>query len=71
MEDDAAARAAADAVAQTFDDLGLPARLRQVGVGENGVKLLAKDTMTDFALHRNVRPVKEVSELEDLLREIW
>jgi hypothetical protein len=35
------------------------------------VKLLAEDTMTDFALHRNVRPVKEVSELEELLREIW
>ncbi|HJN88449.1 MAG: iron-containing alcohol dehydrogenase family protein [Dehalococcoidia bacterium] len=71
MENDAAARAAADAVAQTFNSLGLPARLSQVGVGEEGVKLLAEDTMTDFALHRNVRPVKEVSELEELLREIW
>jgi alcohol dehydrogenase class IV len=71
MGDDAAAMAAADAVAQAFGALGMPSRLSQVGVSEEGVKLIAEDTMTDFALHRNVRPVKEVSELEKLLREIW
>jgi alcohol dehydrogenase len=71
MGDDAAAMAAADAVAQIYEALGMPSWLSQVGVSEEGVKLIAEDTMTDFALHRNVRPVKEVSELEELLREIW
>jgi alcohol dehydrogenase class IV len=71
MEDSAAAAAAADAVANVFGALGMPSRLNQVGVNEEGVKLIAEDAMTDFALHRNVRPVKEVSELEELLREIW
>ncbi len=71
MQDDGAAMAAADAVAQIYEALGMPSRLSQVGVSEEGVKLIAEDTMTDFALHRNVRPVKEVSELEELLREIW
>ncbi len=71
MKDGAAAIAAADAVADVFGALGLPSRLSQVGVSEEGVRLIAEDAMTDFAMHRNVRPVKEFSELEKLLREIW
>jgi hypothetical protein len=46
-------------------------RLRDVGVPEEGIKVIAEDSLTDFGLHRNVRPVKEMDELIGLLREIW
>jgi alcohol dehydrogenase class IV len=49
----------------------MPLRLRDVGVPEEEIRLIAEDSMTDFGLHRNVRPVKEMSELVELLREIW
>ncbi len=68
---DAAAAAAAGAIADTFGDLGMPLRLRDVGVSWEGIELIAQDAMTDFALHRNIRPVKEASELVELLREAW
>jgi hypothetical protein len=49
----------------------MPLRLRDVGVSEEGIKVIAEDSMTDFGLHRNIRPVREVDELVGLLREIW
>ena len=71
MDEDARAVAAAEAIAETFSDLGMPLRLRDVGVPREGIELIAEDAMTDFALHRNIRPVKEASELVELLREAW
>ncbi|MFB3120059.1 MAG: iron-containing alcohol dehydrogenase, partial [Stenotrophomonas maltophilia] len=71
MAEDAAAVAAAGAIADTFGDLGMPLRLRDVGVPWDGIEPIAEDAMTDFALHRNIRPVKEASELMELLREAW
>ena len=71
MDQRQAARAAADAVAETFRELGMPARLSDVGVTEDGIESIAEDAMTDFGLHRNVRPVKGVAELKSLLRDIW
>lgn len=49
----------------------MPLRLRDVGVPEDGIFGIAGDSMTDFALHRNIRPVENVEELEQLLREMW
>ena len=71
MDDDQAARAAADVVESTYREVGLPLRLRDVGVPKEEIQLIAKDSMTDFGLHRNIRPVSGPSELEGLLQEIW
>ena len=50
-------------------NLDMPVRLTEVGVDESGIKLIAQDAMTDYNLHRNVRPVENASELEELLNE--
>ncbi len=71
MDEAAASAAASEAIADTFGELGMPLRLRDVGVPQEGIELIAEDAMTDFALHRNIRPVKEASELAELLREAW
>ena len=69
--DDEAAELAADAIAGFFEAIGLPGALRDVGVPEDGIAEIAQDAMTDFGLHRNVRPVASVEELEAVLRNAW
>ncbi len=69
--DVAAADAAADAVTAFFEAIGLPVRLRDVGVPGEGIPAIAEDALTDFGLHRNVRPVNGAEELEAVLRSAW
>jgi alcohol dehydrogenase class IV len=70
-DDRQAAEAAAKWVEQTYLDLGMPTRLREVGVPREGTGEIARDSMTDFAITRNIRPVQAVGDLEDLLESIW
>ena len=71
MDDRQAAKAAADTVARTYRELAMPERLRDVGIPEGGIPQLAQDAMTDFGLHRNVRPVEDTADLVELLGQIW
>ena len=71
VDDRDAALAAAGMVAATYAEAGMPSRLSVVGVDEDDIKIIAQDAMTDFGLHRNVRPVQNSAELEALLREMW
>ena len=70
-DDRAAADAAADAIAGFFEAVGLPTRLRDAGVAADGIAAIAGDALTDFGLHRNVRPVAGVADLEAILRAAW
>ena len=65
------AEEAACAVEETYSKMNLPGHLREVGVPEAGLKSIADDAMTDFGLHRHVRPIKTSAELEELLRDAW
>ncbi len=49
----------------------MPVRLTEGGVDAAGIKMIAEDAMTDYGLHRNVRPVKAASELEEVLNEVY
>ena len=75
VKDGAADRQAAESAAQwveeTYLSLEMPSKLREVGVLEDGIEDIAKDSLTDFAITRNVRPVDGPGELADLLRSIW
>lgn len=71
MSDVQAAEVAADAVGSFFEAVGLPGRLRDVGAPADGIPIIAEDALTDFGLHRNVRPVSGADELEGLLRAAW
>ena len=65
-----AASTAADAIEELFKGLNLPVRLSQVGVPEDGIDLIAKDAMTDFGLHRNVRKIQNVDALNGILASV-
>ena len=70
-EDKTTSEAAACRVSDIYNNLGMPTRLRDVGVPRDGIRTIAEDAMTDFALHRNIRPVQDVSDLETLMDELW
>ena len=69
--DQDAADSAAAAVTGFFEAVGMPVRLRDVGVPAEGIAQIAEDALTDFGLHRNVRPVNGAEELEAVLRSAW
>jgi len=50
--------------------LGMPVRLSEIGVSEEGIDLIAQDAMTDFGLHRNVRKIHSVDELKCILASV-
>ena len=70
-EDKKTSESAACRVSDIYSNLGMPTRLRDVGVPRDGIRIIAEDAMTDFALHRNIRPVQDVSDLETMMAEIW
>lgn len=71
MGPEEAATAAVAAVEQLLRQVGLPLRLRDLGVPEADLEGLATDAMQDFFLTMNPRPVRDRSELLDVLRDAW
>ncbi len=71
MTDLDAALAAADAVEELRISLGLPGRLRDVGVPEEGLELIAAATLQDRALATNPRPVTDAGPIMTVLRRSW
>tara|TARA_B100000686_G_C16782334_1_gene972800 strand:- start:1850 stop:3073 length:1224 start_codon:yes stop_codon:yes gene_type:complete len=53
------------------DDLGLPWRLRDVGVNEEDFAGIAKDAMEDLIVASNPRTVNSEQEVIELLRKAW
>ena len=66
-----AARRATDFVEDFYRRLGMPVRLRDVGIPQEALGRIARDAMGDFYLHQNARKVKDPSELQDLLQQMW
>ena len=71
MTDDEAALDAADGVENLRRSLGLPDRLRDVNVPEEGLELIASATLYDRALATNPRPVADAGPIMAVLREAW
>ena len=45
--------------------------MRDAGIPQQDVERIARDAMGDFYLHQNARKVKDPSEIEELLRQMW
>ncbi|MES2973706.1 MAG: iron-containing alcohol dehydrogenase family protein [Pseudomonadota bacterium] len=54
-----------------FRQLGIPARLRDVGVSRESLRELAEVSINDWYMANNPRPVKDVQDLVGLLEEAW
>lgn len=61
----------AEAVAALCQQLGLPARLRDVDVPEEGLAAIAAATLHDRALATNPRPITDAAPILSVLRAAW
>jgi len=59
---------AVDAVEHLFAELALPRRLREIGVSQESLTLIAEDAVGDWFLHQNPKPVGGTAELLEILR---
>lgn len=71
MSREQAGRAAADAVAGLCRQLGLPARLREVDVPEDGLPHIAAATLHDRGLATNPKPITDRAPILEVLRNAW
>ena len=62
---------AAEAVSKLCRNLGLPQRLRDVGVPEEGLELLASATLHDRGLATNPKPISDSGPIMDVLKDAW
>ena len=66
-----AGMAAADGVAQLCRKLNLPETLREVGVPDEGLELIAAATLHDRGLATNPKPVIDAGPIMQVLRAAW
>lgn len=66
-----ASGSAVEAVEHLFAELALPRRLREIGVGEESLTLIAEDVCGDWFLHQNPRAVSDRAEILQVLRAAW
>jgi maleylacetate reductase len=59
---------AAEAFKRFAAELGLPTSLDAVGVGEAQFELIAKNTMKEFFIYTNPRPVRQPADVIELLQ---
>ena len=71
MTDHQAGMAAADGVDRICRTLELPERLRDVGVPEDGLELIAAATLHDRSLATNPKPVTDAGPIMSVLRDAW
>ena len=62
---------AADVVAALISGLGLPTRLRDVGVNEDQLDLIAENSMHDRWIHTNPRKIDGPGIIRKLLDAAW
>ena len=71
MSREHAGRAAADAVAGLCRQLGLPERLRDADVPEDGLARIAAATLHDRGLATNPKPITDSAPILEVLRNAW
>lgn len=59
------------ALEKVFTQLGVPRRLREIGISRDALPEIAASGMDDWFLRGNPRPVRAVSELQGVLEEAW
>jgi len=68
---EAAAVAAGDALAAFYRRVEMPSRVRDLGIPEAELPLLAQDTLKNFNANRGTRPADQVERMLELLRAAW
>ncbi len=67
----AQAEAASDLLEEFIADLGLPTRIRELGVGRSDLQAVAISALEDMVVSNNPRPVRSLSEIIALLEAAY
>ena len=51
--------------------MGLPLKLRDLGVPRDGLKQLAIDALDDYSIHTNPKPVRAAEQVLEVLEQAW
>ena len=51
--------------------MGLPLRLRELGVPREGLRQLARDALDDYSIHTNPKPVTATEQVLEVLEQAW
>jgi alcohol dehydrogenase class IV len=51
--------------------MGLPLRLRELGVPRDGLRQLAIDALDDYSIHTNPKPVTAAEQVLEVLEQAW
>jgi alcohol dehydrogenase class IV len=51
--------------------MGLPLRLRELGVPRDGLRQLARDALDDYSIHTNPKPVNAAEQVLEVLEQAW
>jgi len=62
---------AADVVSDLVKSLGLPTRLRDVGIKQADLKLVAKNSMKDKWIHTNPKKISTEADVMSILESAW
>jgi alcohol dehydrogenase class IV len=69
--DEEAARKAPEAVLEMNRRMGLPLRLRDLGVPRDALGLLAEDALGDYSVYTNPKPIHSSSQVLEVLEMAW
>ena len=51
--------------------MGLPLKLRDLGVPRDGLQQLSVDTLSDYSIHTNPKPVRNAAQVLEVLEAAW
>jgi alcohol dehydrogenase len=70
-DDNALAAAVPEHVFAMNRTMGLPLKLRDLGVPRDGLKQLAIDALDDYSIHTNPKPVTAAEQVLEVLEQAW
>ena len=70
-DDNALAAAVPEHVFAMNQKMGLPLKLRDLGVPRDGLKQLAIDALDDYSIHTNPKPVTAAEQVLEVLEQAW
>ncbi|MBI2087903.1 MAG: iron-containing alcohol dehydrogenase [Deltaproteobacteria bacterium] len=62
---------APEAVLEMNRTMGLPLRLRDLGIPRDGLPLLAEDALGDYSVYTNPKPITSASQVLEVLEMAW
>jgi maleylacetate reductase len=71
LSDKETARKAPEAVLEMNRKMGLPLRLRDLGVPRDALSLLAEDALGDYSVYTNPKPIRSASQVLEVLKLAW